>query len=144
MPGTPLEPASCAYSFPLLIRHLLHTPLAHAPDQEIVYSTYRRHTYREFRQRVGRLASTLAGLGIHRGSTVAVMDWDSHRYLESYFAVPMMGAVLHTVNIRLSPEQMLYTINHAEDDVILVHQDFVPVLERIHSRIEHKVDLILL
>ncbi|MEE9229498.1 MAG: fatty acid--CoA ligase [Acidobacteriota bacterium] len=144
MLGTPLEPASCAYSFPLLIRHLLHTPLAHAPDQEIVYSTYRRHTYREFRQRVGRLASTLAGLGIHQGSTVAVMDWDSHRYLESYFAVPMMGAVLHTVNIRLSPEQMLYTINHAEDDVILVHQDFVPVLERIHSRIEHKVDLILL
>ena len=56
-----------------------------------------------------------------------VMDWDSHRYLECFFAVPMMGAVLHTVNVRLSPEQILYTINHAQDDVILVNADFLPI-----------------
>ena len=53
---------------------------------------------------------------------MAVMDWDSHRYLECFFAVPMIGAVLHTINVRLSPDQVLYTIDHAEDDVILVHQ----------------------
>ena len=58
------------------------------------------------------------------------MDWDSHRYLECFFAVPMMGAVLHTVNVRLSPEQILYTINHAEDDVLLVNAEFLPILER--------------
>ena len=62
------------------------------------------------------------------------MDWDSHRYLECFFAVPMMGAVLHTVNVRISPEQMLYTINHAADDVILVNAEFLPLLEAIHDR----------
>ena len=64
-----------------------------------------------------------------------VMDWDSHRYLECFFAVPMMGAVLHTVNVRISPEQILYTINHAQDDVILVNAEFLPILEAIHDKI---------
>ena len=63
------------------------------------------------------------------------MDWDSHRYLECFFAVPMMGAVLHTVNVRISPEQILYTINHAADDVILVNAEFLPMLEAIHDKI---------
>ena len=64
-----------------------------------------------------------------------MMDWDSHRYLECFFAVPMMGAVLHTVNVRISPEQVLYTINHAQDDVILVNAEFLPMLEAIHDKI---------
>jgi fatty-acyl-CoA synthase len=72
------------------------------------------------------------------------MDWDSHRYLESYFAVPMMGAVLQTVNVRLSPEQILYTINHAESDVILVHTDFLSVLEEIQDRLETVKKIVLL
>ena len=143
-PPRPPEPAPSAYGFPLLIRHLLHTPLAHAPDQEILYGDRVRYTYTTLRERIGRLASGLRRLGIGPGDTVAVMDWDSHRYLETYFAVPMMGAVLHTVNIRLSPEQILYTINHAEDDVILVHADFLPVLSQILGRIERDVRLVLL
>ena len=64
-----------------------------------------------------------------------MMDWDSHRYLECFFAVPMMGAVLHTVNVRISPDQILYTINHAADDVILVNAEFLPILEAIHDKI---------
>ncbi len=92
-----------AYDYPLLIKHLLHTPLATAPDQEIVYRGRSRYIYRTLYQRIGRLATGLATLGVKPGDTVAVMDWDSHRYLECYFAVPMMGAVLQTVNIRLSP-----------------------------------------
>jgi fatty-acyl-CoA synthase len=59
--------------------------------------------YWQFAERVGRLASDLAGLGVERGNTMAIMDWDTHRYLECFFAVPMIGAVLHTVNVRLSP-----------------------------------------
>ena len=78
------------------------------------------------------------------GATVAMMDWDSHRYLECFFAVPMMGAVLHTVNIRISPEQVLYTINHAKDDVILVNAEFLPLLEGIHSKIRPGVKLVLI
>lgn len=133
-----------AYDYPLLIKHLLDSPLVNAPEQEIVYRSLKRHSYREFRRRIGRLANALARLGIRHGDTVAVMDWDSHRYLECYFAVPMMGGVLHTVNIRLSPEQLLYTINHAEDDIILVNADFLPMLEQIKDRIETVKRFVLL
>lgn len=137
-------PASTAYEYPLLIKHLLHTPLAQHPDREIVDAEGKRFSYRQFRERIGRLAGALRDLGVGHGSTVAVLDWDSHRYLECYFAVPMLGAILHTVNIRLSPEQIIYTINHAEDDVILVHQDFLPLIEQIHSHIERPHQVVLL
>src|SRR5262249_39164789 len=125
-----------AYGYPLLIKHLLHTALATAPNQEIVYRDVKRYDYRTLRQRIGRLAGALSRLGVGAGHTVAVMDWDSHRYLECYFAVPMMGPVLQTVNVRLSPEQILYTLNHARPTVVLVHADFLPVLEEIQDRIE--------
>ncbi len=133
-----------AYYSPLLIKNLLANPVRQFPDQEIVYGDFKRQTYHDLGERVSRLASGLAGLGVRRGDTVAVMDWDSHRYLECFFAVPMMGAVLHTVNIRLSPEQILYTINHAEDDVILVNTEFLPILEAIRDRIEPVKKLVLL
>src|SRR6185436_5407576 len=68
----------------------------------------------------------------------------SHRCLECFFAVPMMGAVLHTVNVRISPEQVLYTINHAEDDVILVNAEFLPLLEAIRAKIRPGVKLVLI
>ncbi|MBV8458666.1 MAG: AMP-binding protein, partial [Acetobacteraceae bacterium] len=100
--------------------------------------------YREFGERVNRLASGLSALGLKPGHTVGVMDWDSHRYLECFFAVPMMGAVLHTVNVRLSPEQILYTINHAEDDLVLVNSDFFPILEEIWERVDPGKRLVLL
>ena len=136
--------ASNVYEYPLLIKHLLHTPLAHNPHQEIVYANHRRYNYRTFRERIGRLANTFSGLGIGQGSTVAVMDWDSHRYFECFFAVPMIGAVLHTINVRLAPEQILYTINHAEDDLLLVHSDFIPLVQQIRDRFEKPVKIIAL
>ncbi|MDQ3941870.1 MAG: fatty acid--CoA ligase, partial [Actinomycetota bacterium] len=139
-----IESTPSAYGYPLLIKHLLHTPLAHAPEQEIVYRDLKRYDYRTLRQRIGQLASGLEGLGVGPGDTVAVLDWDSHRYLECYFAVPMMGAVLQTVNVRLSPEQILYTINHAESDVLLVHTDFLPVLEEIEDQLETVKKIVLL
>ena len=139
-----IERTPSAYYNPLLIKNLLDNPVRQYPDQEIVYGDFKRQTYRELGERVRRLASGLAGLGVKRGDTVAVMDWDSHRYLECFFAVPMMGAVLHTINIRLSPEQILYTINHAEDDVILVNTEFLPILETIRERIEPVKKLVLL
>jgi fatty-acyl-CoA synthase len=139
-----IERTASAYAYPLLIRHLLRTPLATTPQREIVYGTRFRYTYEEFNRRVCRLAGALSDLGVLRGQTVAVMDWDSHRYLECFFAVPMLGAVLHTINVRLSPEQILYTINHAEDDVLLVHRDFLPLLAEIEARIERPLRRVLL
>ncbi len=138
-----MSEASPGYDYPLLVRHLLHTPLATSASREIVHRE-RRHDYRTLRERIARVASALADLGVGAGDTVAVMDWDSHRYLECFFAVPMLGAVLHTINVRLAPEQVLYTINHAEDDVILVHADFLPLLAQIAPRIERPVELVLL
>jgi len=113
----------------LLIKHLLDRPLAWTPDQKIIYRDLHEFTYAEFRERVGRLAALLRQLGIAPGDRVGVMDWDSHRYLEFFFAVPMIGAVLHTINVRLAPEQILFTINHAEDAAIFFHPDFLPLAE---------------
>ncbi len=139
-----IEKTPSAYSCPLLIKRLLATPLTLFPDQEIVYANRNRYDYRTLNERIGRLAGALSALGVESGDTVAVMDWDSHRYLEAFFAVPMMGAILHTVNVRLSPEQILYTINHAEDDVLLVHADFLPIVEGIKDKLETVKQIVLL
>jgi len=139
-----IESTPSAYAYPLLIKNLLKAPLTYSPDQEIVHADIMRYTYRDLSKRVARLANMLGGIGIKQGDTVAIMDWDSHRYLECYFAVPMIGAVLHTINIRLSAEQLIFTINHAEDDVLLVNSDFFPILEPILDRLETIKTIILL
>lgn len=133
-----------AYTYPLLIKNLFQTPVVDDPQQEIVYRDQVRFSYAEFRQRVCRLANALTELGVKAGDTVAIMDWDSHRYLECFYAVPMLGAVLHTVNIRLSPEQILYTIDHAEDDYILINEEFLPILDQIKGRIDTVKGYVLL
>jgi fatty-acyl-CoA synthase len=140
----PIKPTPPACTYPLLIKNLLNTPLIYSPDREIVYRDKLRYTYSVFGERVKKLADMLDRLGVRPGDTVAVMDWDSHRYLECFFAVPMMGAVLHTINIRLTPEQLMYTINHAEDDVILVNDDFVPLLESVKDQFTTVKHIVLL
>jgi fatty-acyl-CoA synthase len=129
-----LDDATSAYACPLLVKQLWHAPLRYAAAQEIVHGE-RRTSYAELHGRVGRLASALARLGVRFGDTVAVLDWDSDRYLECYYAVPMMGAVLMTANVRLAPEQILYTLNHSGASVLLVHEDFLPLLEQIRPRL---------
>ncbi len=144
MTDTLIPQTASAYDYPLLVKQMLFHPVADNPDQEIVYRRRHRYTYRDLRRRVHLLANALVGLGIRPGDTVAVMDWDSHRYLECFFAVPMIGAVLHTINVRLSPEQILYTIDHAEDDVLLVNSEFLPVLEQIRGRLDTVKSYVLL
>ena len=144
MPVKLIQKTPSAYAYPLLIKQLLHTPLATAPDQEITYQGKLRYTYRTLRERIGRLASGLSGLGVEAGQTVAVMDWDSHRYLECFFAVPMMGAVLQTVNVRLSAEQILFTLNHAKADVLLINREFFALLAPIAARLESVRHFVLL
>lgn len=124
-----------SYSYPLLVKHLLRTPLQIAPEQEIVYRNSRRYTYRTLAERVSRLASALTSKGLQQGKTVAIMDWDSHRYLECYFAIPMLGAILQTVNVRLSPDQILYTLNHAQADVLIINREFIPMFEEIRDKL---------
>ena len=130
-----IPPADGAYAYPLLIKQLLLSGVRYEPGREIVYADKLRYSYQTLNQRIRKLANALTAAGVKAGDTVAMLDWDSHRYLECFFAVPMIGAVLHTVNIRLSAEQVLYTMNHAEDDLVLVHDDFLPLMEQIQDRL---------
>src|SRR6201993_3934555 len=138
------QSSESAYKYPLLVKQLWHTPLVQAPDQVIVYRGIKRFTYRQLRERIGRLASGLARLGVGAGDTVGVLDWDSNRFLEAYFAVPMMGAVLQTVNVRLPPERIAYTIDHAGSSVLLVNDEFVPMLEGIKNQLPKVKRLVLI
>ncbi|KAB2662625.1 MAG: AMP-binding protein, partial [Verrucomicrobia bacterium] len=113
----------------LLIRDLLHRPRRWAPRETITYRNLRTLTYAELLGRIDRLGGWLRELGVQPGDRVGVLDWDSHRYLELFFAVPMSGAALHTVNVRLTPEQIAWTIRHAADSVLFVHVDFLPLVE---------------
>jgi fatty-acyl-CoA synthase len=137
-----LAPTPSAYTYPLLVKQLLLNAMSLHGEQEITYRGQMRYRYRDFERRIAQLANALTALDVRAGSTVAVMDWDSHRYLESYFGVPMMGATLFTVNVRLSVAQILYTLKDADTDVLLVHTDFLPVVEQIRAelpRIRHVV-----
>ena len=143
MNGTGHDFGSPAF-FPLLIKSLLTTPRQVAGDVEIVSDGLTRYAYRDLEDRLHRFGAGLARAGVGHGDVVAVMDWDTHRYFEAFFAVPMLGAVLHTVNVRLAPSQIAYTINHAEDDVIMVHTDFLPLLAEVMPMVSRKVRLILM
>ncbi len=122
--------------YELNIKKLFENPIADNPNQTIIYKDLKSFTYSEFRARVKQLTNLLRELGIKRGDTVAMMDYDSHRYLEMYFAVPMIGAKLHMINIRLSSEQILYTIDHAEDDVLFLNLEFLQIISNIKGRID--------
>ena len=138
--STAYPSAPSAYDFPLLIKQLLNRAKTVSQDQEIVYADKKRLTYKDFFKRINRLANVLDDLKLNAGDVVAVMDWDSHRYLESYFAIPMSQYILQTVNIRLSPDKVLYTINHAKPKVLLLNSEFAPLVKDYqfeNSSIEH-------
>jgi fatty-acyl-CoA synthase len=131
-----ISPADEAYNYPLLIKQLLLSAERYAGDNEIVGGNNgQRFSYAEFIERVHRLANVLTEAGVKEGDTVAVLDWDTPRYLECFFAIPMLGAVLHTVNVRLAPEQVVYTMNHAQDDLVLVHDDFLPLIAKVQDQL---------
>jgi fatty-acyl-CoA synthase len=94
-----------------------------------------RSTYADFADRTARLAGALQGLGVGRGARVGTFAWNSHRHLEVYFAAPMMGAVLHTVNIRLSAQDIAYIVNHAGDRVLVADASVWRVLEPLRKEL---------
>jgi fatty-acyl-CoA synthase len=124
-----------AYDFQLLLKRLLEYGVAWAPDQQIVYRDQVRHTYSTMYQRVLRLAGALQAIGVQEGTKVGVIEWDSHRYLEMYFGIPGIGAILHTINPRLAPEDLVYTLMHAEDEILIYHEDFTPLVDQIRPRL---------
>ncbi len=103
-----------------------------------------RYTYGEFAGRAMRLAGLLRSLGVQKGDRIATFAWNSHRHLELYWAVPLSGAVLHTLNIRLSPQDLTYIINHAGDSVIFADASLWPILAGLRDKIPGVKRIILM
>jgi fatty-acyl-CoA synthase len=120
--------------FPLTLTHFLERARTYFARTEIVSrqpdKSLHRYTYADFYQRTCRLAHALTRLGVKPGDRVASLCWNHHRHLELYFAVPSMGAVLHTLNLRLHPSDLGYIARHAEDRVIVVDRSLLPLLEK--------------
>ncbi len=124
--------------YPLTLTHPLERAAKLYPQKEIaaqVQGTMRRSTYADIFRRVHRLAFALDALGVKRGERVATLCWNSDRHLEAYFAVPCSGRVLHTLNCRLSADQLVYIVNHAEDRVIFVDASLAPMIAALQDRI---------
>lgn len=123
---------------PLLISSLLEHAERFHPEAEIISKTVEgaihRSNWREVGERARRLAQLLASQGVKQGTMVATLATNTHRHLELYFAVMGLGAVLHTINPRLAPEQLDYIVNHAEDEFLFFDICFAPLIERLQSR----------
>src|SRR5829696_8828043 len=111
------------HDHPLTLQHVLWRMRTMNGDEEVVTLTEaepERTTYAALGDRVDRLCGALTELGIEPGDRVATFSWNTQRHLELYLAVPCMGAVLHTLNIRLFPEQLQYVVEHAEDRIVFL------------------------
>jgi fatty-acyl-CoA synthase len=125
--------------FPLTLTHLLERAHQYFPRVEVVSRTcdgqLHRQTWGDVYRRSCQLAHALVRLGVGPGDRVATFAWNHHRHMEAYFAVPMMGAVVHTLNLRLHPSELAYIARHAEDSVVLVDRSLLPLLERFVSSV---------
>ena len=120
---------------PLLLSGVIEHAAAQFGDAEVVsretHGPLFRYTYAQCAARARKLANALAGLGLQAGSAVGSIAWNNHRHLEAYYAVSGSGMVMHTCNPRLHPQQLIYIVNHAEDDVLLFDATFAPLVKGI-------------
>lgn len=111
----------------LVLTGFLKRAARYFPNKQIISRTSptktHRITFQEYAKRTHRLADALTKLGMTRGTKVGTFAWNHHRHLEAYFAIPCSGAILHTINIRLAPEHIVYIINHAQDEILLIDGD---------------------
>jgi fatty-acyl-CoA synthase len=126
--------------FPLTLHHILRRLRHGDPDAEVVTlgegGVRTRMTFGQSAERIDRLARALMRLGVQQGDRVGTFAWNNQRHFELYFAIPCVGAVLHTLNIRLFAEQLTYIVNHAQDEVIFVDASLVPLLEPLAPTFE--------
>ena len=123
---------------PLLISMLLDFAERHHGDAEIVSrrveGDIHRYTYKDLAARAKQVANALDALGLQGGDRVASLAWNGYRHMELYFGVPGSGRVLHTLNPRLHPDQMVWIINHAEDKVVCFDMTFLPLVQATHAK----------
>jgi fatty-acyl-CoA synthase len=124
------------YQYQLILKHILEHTARMRPDGEIVYGDIVRENYAQLYERCQRLSNALKGLGVKQGSKVICFEWNTHRFLELYFAVPCMGAMMHMGNPLLAPEQIVYLVNRVEDDVLIFNKDFISLIESVRDRLD--------
>ena len=137
-PGLP-ERVPWRPGYGLTLRAFYERALSLFPGVEIVYRTSRgveRYTFSRAAERMQALAAALEALGVGRLDPVATLDWNTHWHYEAYFAVPMMGAVLHPVNVRLAPVEIAYIMRQAGDRAAIVHRDFLPLIEAVAPHLD--------
>src|SRR6478735_12310395 len=120
-------------SQPLLISSIIQFADRYFGDTEVVSrrveGDIHRYTYRDLHKRARQMANALGGLGVKMGDRVATLAWNGYRHMELYYAISGSGAVMHTINPRLHPEQIAYIANHAEDQYLFFDMTFLPVVE---------------
>jgi len=129
---------SSMQDYPLTTQHVLWRLERLFARKEIVTrreADLHRYRYTDLARRVAQLANVLTRLGVRQGDRVATLAWNNYRHLELYYAIPCMGAVLHTLNLRLFPDQLEFTIRDADDSVLFVDRTLIPVLARVAGRI---------
>ncbi|HEV2354159.1 MAG TPA: AMP-binding protein, partial [Puia sp.] len=126
--------------FQLTVPMILRRAESLFPDKEIISRTpdrsIHRYTYKQFATRARRLAAALQRMGIRKGDRVATLSWNHYQHLEAYFGIPGMGAVVHPLNLRLTPDDLAYIVNHAEDKVIIVDQVLLPLFEQFKPSVD--------
>src|SRR5215470_6949411 len=131
--------------FPLTLPAIFRHAERVFPRREIVTrradKSLHRYTFADFADRTRRLATALRTLGIARGDRVATLGWNSHQHLEAYFGVSMTGAVLHTLNLRLHPDELAFIINDADDGTVLVDEALYTLWEKVAPKT--KVDRVV-
>src|SRR5207248_1209217 len=124
--------------YPLTLQHFFNRAVRIFSRKEIVTQTepgLHRYTFGEWGKRTTQLANALHRAGVKEGDRIATFGWNTYRHLELYFAIPCIGAILHTLNLRLFADQLVYIINNAEDSIIFVDGDLVPLLENLADRL---------
>jgi acyl-CoA synthetase (AMP-forming)/AMP-acid ligase II len=123
---------------PLLIQQLIDHAARNHGDTEIVSRTLEggihRYTYKDARVRAKKMAEALLALGIEPGDRIGTLAWNGYRHFELYYGISGMGGVCHTINPRLFPEQIVYIVNHAEDQLLFVDINLLPLVEKLHSQ----------
>ena len=134
--ATTTQPPICStmMQMPLSLNHLLERAgtffasneiVSRLPDKSLV-----RHSYGAFYQRTRQLAQALQNLGLQKGERVATLCWNHHAHLECYFGIPAAGGVMHTLNLRLSPEEIAWIANDAQDKVLIIDDVLLPLYQQ--------------
>src|SRR5215213_8069399 len=133
--------------YPLTLSTIFRRAESIFPRHEVVWraadKSVRRYTYGDFAVRARRLARALLDLGIMPGDRVATLGWNHGPHLEAYFGIPLMGGVLHTLNLRLHPEELAYIVNHAGDRAILVDESLLPLWEQVRPRVNVPITIVV-